>query len=394
MEDSGHAFTSAGLPVSRWRSEPFRIFFPLGVLLGWIGVGHWLTYATGITATYSCKVHGLIQMQAFMVAFAMGFLLTAVPSRTRTPAATPTESSAMITALIVSTAAAMAEWWVLSEIAYAGALLLLGQFALRRFIGRGARRPPAAFVLVPIAAMQGPGGAALIAAAEYKDMPVWASGLGRLMVEQGVFLCLAVGVGGLILPLIGGAPPPPDLGSSPRETWKALAYGGAGLAIFASLVLEQAGFERGGPLLRAIVVAIGLALGGGVWSVPAKTGVHRRLVWLAAWLMPVGLIVSGLWPDYRVPALHILFIGGFSLLAFGVATHVSLGHLNMERHALGRPIAVVVLGTAFMVALLIRFTADSSETYFAHLGWAAAIWIFGSAVWLIFLGPRLLRSQA
>ena len=64
-----------------------------------------------------------------------------------------------------------------------------------------------------------------------------------------------------------------------------------GKQLNASLVLEQAGFERGGPILRAMVVALGLGLGGGAWRAPGKTGLHRRLVWLATWLMPVGLIV-------------------------------------------------------------------------------------------------------
>ena len=393
MAKSEHELYPATSGGSVWRSEPFRIFFPLGVLFAWIGVGHWLTYATGLTSTYSCKFHGLVQMQAFMMAFAIGFLLTALPRRTQTPPVTPIEMWALAAALVVTTVGAIWESWVISELAYAALFVLLGQFALRRFIGRAAgRRPPAAFVLVPIAAIQGFAGAVLIAAAEFQNAPEWAGGLGRLMVEQGVFLCLAVGIGGLILPLMSGASPPPDLGSSPRERWKAIAYGAAGAAIFASLVLEQVGFERSGPMLRAVVVAIGLGLGGGAWRPPGKAGAHRKLVWLATWLMPTGLIVSGLWPDYRVPALHILFIGGFSLMAFGVATHVALGHLNMEQLALGRPPAVVILGVAFMIALFARLAADASNTYFVHLGWASAMWMLGSAVWLVFFGPKLIRS--
>jgi len=300
---------------------------------------------------------------------------------------------ALAVALLVTTGAAIAERWAIAEIAYAAMFVLLIQFALRRFIGRAAgRRPPAAFVLLPIAALQGLAGAAMIAAVEMKDMPVWTSHLGLLLVEQGVFLCLAVGVGSLVLPLMGGSPPPPDLGSSPREAWKALAYAAAGFAIFASLLMEQFGFERSGPLLRAAVVAIGLGFGGGAWRVPGKPGLHRKLVWLSVWLMPAGLIVSAIWPDYRVPALHILFIGGFSLLAFGVGTHVSLSHLNLEQLALGRPPAVIILGAAFIIALCARLAADASDTYFIHLGWAAAMWILGSAAWLAFFGPKLLRS--
>ena len=117
---------------------------------------------------------------------------------------------------------------------------------------------------------------------------------------------------------------------------------------------------------------------------------HRKLVWLAVWLMPVGLITSALWPDYRVPALHILFIGGFSLLVFGVATHVALSHFNLEQLGLGRPPAVIVLGAAILIALGARLAADYSDTYFLHLGWAAATWILGSAVWLVFFCSKLL----
>jgi uncharacterized protein involved in response to NO len=378
--------------ISRWRIEPFRIFFPLGVFLAWIGVGHWLLYATGVAATYSCTFHGLVQMQAFMMAFAIGFLLTLLPRRIQTRPVARMEMVALAAALVVITGAAIAEHWVIAETAYAALFALLIEFALRRFLKRAvARRPPAAFVLLPIAALQGMAGAVLIAAAEAKNVAPWTGHLGLLLVEQGVFLCLAVGVGSLVLPLMGGTPPPADLGSAPRETWKALAYASAGVAIFASLLLEQLGFERSGPLLRAIVVSIGLGFGG-AWRLPGKPGAHRKLVWLSVWLMPVGLIVSALWPDYRVPALHILFIGGFSLMAFGVGTHVALGHFNMEQLALGRPPAVIILGAAFLIALCARLAADFSNTYFLHLGWAAAAWILGSAVWLVFFCSKLLRS--
>ncbi len=378
--------------ISTWRSEPFRLFFPLGVLLAWIGVGHWLLYATGIAATYSCMFHGLIQMQAFMMAFAIGFMLTALPRRTQTPPVARLEMAALVTALIAFAGAAIADYWVIAETAYAALFAVLIEFALRRFLMRAVgRRPPAAFVLLPIAAMTGIVGAGLIAAAEMNTLAPWTGHLGLLLVEQGVFLCLAVGVGSLVLPLMSGMPPPADLGSAPRETWKAVAYASAGAAIVLSLILEQFGFDRGGPMLRALVVSLGLGLAGGAWRPPCKPGAHRKLVWIAVWLMPLGLLASAIWPDYRVPALHILFIGGFSLMAFGVGTHVTLSHFNLDQLALGRPPAVIILGAAFLIALLARLAADFSNTYFIHLGWAAAMWMLGSAVWLIFFCSKMLR---
>jgi uncharacterized protein involved in response to NO len=381
----------AATAPSRWRAEPFRVFFPLGVLFAWVGVGHWLLYALGVTATYSCQLHGLVQMQAFLMAFALGFLWTAVPRRTATAPPSATEMAAASVALVVTTAAATAERWIVAEVAYAALFLLLLAFAMRRFVGSGARRrPPANFVLIPLGILHGLAGAAFMVAALLPGGRASFMGLGRLLVEQGVFLCFAVGVGGLVLPLIGGAPPPPDLDAAPGEAWKAVAFGAAGVMIAATLVAEHLGAERAGPLVRAAVVAAGIAAGG-AWRPPAKPGLHRRLVWLAMWLIPAGLAGAGLWPMYRVAALHVLFVGGFSLLAFAIATHVAFAHLGLEALALGRPPAVVVLAVTFVLAMLARVAADASHTYFAHLGWAAATWIAGSAVWLAFLGPRFLR---
>jgi uncharacterized protein involved in response to NO len=377
----------------RWRSEPFRLFFPLGVLLAWVGIGHWLLYSLGVTQTYSCQLHGLVQMQGFMMAFAVGFLLTAIPRRTQTGPPAAAEMTLLAAALIATTAAAVAERWVAAETAYLVVFGAVLRFALQRLrVAAGVRRPPAAFVLVPFAIFHGVVGGLLVLAATLPGVPGTLMALGRLLVEQGVFLCLVVGVGALVLPLMAGAPPPPDLGATPAEKRKAIVYAGGGIAIAVSLVLEWVGYERLGPILRAGVVAAGVGIGGGAWRRPGKPGAHRRLVWLGVWLVPTGLVVAAVWPSYRVAALHILFIGGFSLMAFGVATHVALSHLGLDALATGRPGAVVILGVCFLLALAARLAADMSNTYFDHLGWAAAVWIGGSAVWLAFLGPRLLRG--
>jgi uncharacterized protein involved in response to NO len=379
-------------PGSRWRREPFRVFFPLAVVLGWVGIGHWLLYVAGVTTSYSCLFHGLVQVQAFLMAFALGFLFTAIPRRTSSAPPSTLELGVAVIGLCIVVAAAVAERWALAELAYAILFVLLLQFAVRRFLGGGAaRRPPAAFVLIPIGMLHGLAGAALIAASSLPGTSQTLLAFGRLLVEQGVFLCFAVGIGGLVLPLMSGATPPADLGSSPRERRKAAAYLLAGMLIFASFVVEQQGGVRFGPLLRAAVVALGLGVGGGAWRPPGKPGLHRRFVWVSAWLMPAGLAFAALMPDYRVPALHVLFIGGFALMAFGVATHVALTHLNLETLALGNPPAVAVLGGSIILAMLGRLVADWSATYFEHLGAAAAVWIAGSAVWLAFIGPKLLR---
>jgi uncharacterized protein involved in response to NO len=333
-------------------------------------------------------------MQSFMLAFAVGFLFTAIPRRTASAPPSPAEIGAVMMLLVVTTTAAVFEQELPAQIAYACVFALVLRFAVRRFrASAGSRRPPAGFVLVPIAVASGLVGAVLLGVSMQAPVPPWLERFGRLLVQQGVFLCLAAGVGSLVLPLMSGAAPPADLGSSTRETWKAIGYAAIGVVILASLAMEARGSVRAAPLLRAVAVTLGLCVAGGAWRRPGKPGLHRRFVWLSVWLIPLGLCLAGLWPEYRVPALHVLFIGGFALMAFGVATHVTLSHLGLETLREGRPPAVAFLGIAMLVAMLARVTADWTDSYFAHLGWAAGTWLAGTAVWLVFVATKLRGRQ-
>ena len=81
-------------------------------------------------------------------------------------------------------------------------------------------------------------------------------------------------------------------------------------------------------------------------------------MWLALRLTPLGIALAALWPEYRIPALHVTFIGGFGLMAFAVASHVAYGHLGLESLRDGRPAAVVLAGGGIVLAMLARLAAD------------------------------------
>ena len=68
-------------------TDPYRIFFPLGIILGAIGVSIWPLYYYGVTEGYSGRAHAFTQTDGFLYAFIVGFLLTAIPrfTGTRTP---------------------------------------------------------------------------------------------------------------------------------------------------------------------------------------------------------------------------------------------------------------------------------------------------------------------
>jgi len=362
-------------------------------VLTWIGIGHWVAYQEGWISTYSCLAHGLVQIQGFLLAFALGFLLTALPRRTQSA---PTSGRAIVGAAVAlagSTAAAFLDRWWIAEALTVAIVAGIVAFALRRFVaGSAGRRPPAAFVLLPIGLACAVAGAVLVGANTVVDGRSTLVA-GRLLLEQGVFLCLVMGAGSLVLPLMSGAAPPPDLGTSPAITRRAVAYGAAGLIVVATLLWEAAGSSRLAPVVRGLVVAATIVSGAGLLTPLELPGWNRRLARLAAWLVPSGIVLSGLIPDYRVPALHVTFIGGFGLLAFSVATHVTASHLDIPRIRDGRSWVVALTAGAILVAMAGRVTADSTQTYFEHLAAAGAVWIAGTAIWLAVLGPRWFRGE-
>jgi uncharacterized protein involved in response to NO len=54
-------------------TDPYRIFFPLGIVLGVIGVSIWPLYYFAIVGSYSGRVHAFVQTDGFLYSFIAGF---------------------------------------------------------------------------------------------------------------------------------------------------------------------------------------------------------------------------------------------------------------------------------------------------------------------------------
>ena len=78
-------------------NEPFRVFFPTGLLLGIIGVALWPAYYFGIIATYPSISHARLMIEGFMASFIIGFLGTAGPRITSTSPFSRTEVLVLLT---------------------------------------------------------------------------------------------------------------------------------------------------------------------------------------------------------------------------------------------------------------------------------------------------------
>jgi len=389
----------------RWqhvRAEPYRLFFPLAFLLGILGVAHWVLFTTGLISHYLRRFHGVTQTQSFLLAFAAGFLCTAIPKRTRTAPASWLELGALLIFLPAVSLATLFEYDAIGQLAYAAALLTLAQFAVRRFFDVGPghpiavqstapRRPPASFAMVPVGLLAGLVGAALGIVGR-RAASNWALVLGERLTFEGVFICLALGVGAFFLPLAGRGEAAPDVGPGQRRP--ALAYAAAAAGIIASLVAEAGGWPRAGASVRG-AIALAVLVASGTWRPPSRPGTNRRLLWMAMWAIPVGLFGAAVFPGVRVEALHVMFVGGFGVLAFSVSTHVTFAHTGQESRQAARAWPVVAFGLLFAVAMMFRISAVANpNSYFRSLGIAASLWLLGTMVWAAYVLPSIVRRPA
>jgi len=364
------------------RRDPYKLFFPLGLLCGWLGVSHWFFYGFGYIPAYSGLGHALILTGAMLGAFAYGFLLTMVPRRTQTQPAHWIEIALGIVAIVITAVAANRNKIEIAAYGYAAQMAVLMAFSARRTESKSAtRRPPATFVLIPMACAAGIAGAVFIVRMYNGQGSLEAYLIGRELIQQAVYLCLLVGVGSLIVPLIFGNPVPPDLDDSRRSLYGRVAFFALGAAIIATCALSPWA-PRLTIALRAVVVAIALfATGVARW--PGKPGAHRWLVALAAWLAPVGLAGAALFPKHSIAGMHVMFIGSIGLLVFAVSAHVTMGHGDRTKLMNGWSVRAVCFGALTLTALGMRATAHLwPEHYFTILGVASAVWIAGSMAWL------------
>jgi uncharacterized protein involved in response to NO len=377
-----------------WRREPYRVLFPLGVLLAWAGIGHWLLIAVFEVGAYNGVFHSIAQIEGFMMAFGTGFLFTALPRRTRSAPPAAWEMGLACLAPVATTISAWAGAIALAQVFWGSLVLMLIAFAGRRLIGRAAgRRAPNCFVWIPLALLTATLGAGLIGAQRGLGRDYWwLHGLGQDLILQGLFLGLIVGVGGMVLPLLTRGDPPPDGTDAPRDRWIRVGHAAAALALIGTFVLESRVSPAAGYAARSLLVLALLVGVTRVWRPPTLPGWHRWLIWISAWCLPAGYGLAALTPAYEQAGLHVVFVGGFALMALSVGLHVSLAHGGYQRTVRSRPWQVPVMGVLVLVAVAARAAMAYAPTHvWTLMGVASASFLLATVAWMHLLLPRMWR---
>lgn len=365
----------------RWRRQPYRLFFSLGMLLAWAGVLHWLLHSLGVLADYRPIFHAMAQIQGFVTCFAVGFLFTALPRRTGTAAPSAWQMVLATAMPVGTTVAAWYQRWAVAQTCWLTLLFVLAIFAWPR-ISRGTRRPPDSFLWIPAALLCGIVGSLMTGALALGDEYRAWHDIGQRLALQGTFLSLVLGAGGMVLPLMTRGESVPDAADTPRSRRARLGHGVCAVLLASSFWIEVELSLRGAYFMRAAIVLAVLLAAAKLWKPPSVPGWHRRLIWLSGWMLPLGYLLAGAFAEHRKAGLHVVFIAGFALMVFSVGLHVILAHGGYRDRVDGKPWQVPLIGGLILVAAGARVLVDFDQTrFFSWIGVSAAAFLLASLFW-------------
>ncbi len=374
-------------------AEPFRIFFPLATLLGISGVSLWPLFFTGLHKFYPGLMHARLMSEGFLAGFVIGFLGTALPRLLSAPPLRRGELWTLVALYLLSAGLHIGHQVRAGDAAFIGLMLCFGAFMVGRVRGR-AELPPPGFVLVAFGFLSGLVGPVLWLC----GLQEWVSGpvmmFGAILLNQGFVLFPLLGIGTFLLPRflrLRDVRSLTEERAASRGWWlRALFSAVTGLVLLASFWLEAS--RPGMPMaawLRAIAAIVYLA---------AMIPFHRQTrplptaslaAQLALLALAVGLIFPLFWPGQRLAGLHVVFLGGFSLITFTVATRVVLGHSGHEALFETRLPALQIATVLLLAGAALRAFGDFSPERPHWLNAASYLWMLAAGVWGFSVLPRV-----
>jgi uncharacterized protein involved in response to NO len=388
-------------------AEPFRIFFPLATLLGISGVSLWPLFFSGLHQSfYPGLMHSRLMIHSFLGGFVFGFLGTAMPRLLSAPPLRAVEVWTLV-ALHVITAGfhiAMPRLLAVHPILWGDAAFLVQMLCFAAILARRLRSrvelPPPGFVLVAFGLASGFAGTLLWLA----GMKGWVGGdwmlLGNAMLNEGFVLFLILGAGSFLIPRflrIAGVPELSDeRRASPAWRRRALFAAGAGSLLLGGFFVTA--FVPGSATLAAVLRSAAIAAYLPVFAPIHRTPEPLRTVPLCV-LLGMSAIFAGLlfplaFPMQRVAGLHIVYLGGFSLITFTVATRVVLGHSGNAGLFDGRVPALLAAAALLITGTVLRTAGDFATARPEWLSGASYAWMLAALIWSFAILPKVRQPDS
>jgi uncharacterized protein involved in response to NO len=178
--------------------------------------------------------------------------------------------------------------------------------------------------------------------------------------------------------------------ASPGWLLRAAFSCATGIALLASYWIEAGNLlAPSAAWLRAIAAVVFLAtmIPFHRQSDPLRTAAFAAQLSLLA--LVVGLIFPLFSPAQRVAGMHIVFLGGFSLITFTVATRVVLGHSGNEALFDTRLPSLQFATLLIVTGTVLRAAGDFMATRPHWLNGASYVWMLAAGVWGFSILPKV-----
>ncbi|MCB0349980.1 MAG: NnrS family protein [Bdellovibrionales bacterium] len=330
-------------------TDPYKILFPLGGVLGLFGVALWPLFTYGLITFYPRQSHASIMYFGFLWSFVAGFMMTAIPRMTQAAKANTFEVAGAVLLVIIQVAVSVVLSFKASVFVFILQSVFLIIFVLRRFLLHK-RVPFFGVLFIPFAFFQAFAGAVVYLV--WRPDPY----VFFLLSGEAFILNLILGVGSRLIPVISRLPNAvmPDVATPDK---KLATYLSLALILNLSFYVQLFYSQQMGLILRLAVI---LWVAFRVIKIYLKSEQNTLLGWglRAGLLFLLSSYLVNLYEGaIHLPAQHLLFIGGFTLITLMVATRVVLAHggVSLDYELKSKRIFIIILSVS--MAAILRYLA-------------------------------------
>lgn len=370
------------------RFDLYRLYFPLGWLIGLWGAFVWVLFKFSLIA-YPGAIHPEIMIGGFLLPFILGFLMTAIPKLTSSFGPQKTD---YIASFLISTNLLMAV--VSSSPFYFRISSLISVLFLLFFIGTRfkARKStlPNAFVFILLGIIMELFASSIFILSEKFQFSSQIESLARLLYFQGFVMCFIIGVGSRIIPSIFGHMVQNNgvLKEASKKSYLFLV-----LLFFLTYFVEVFYSPFIGANFRSLILLMIFTIEWKIFESPKNKSYMTIGLWIATWAILLGHTLANYFVEYYIHFIHLYYISGISLLTFLIASRVSLSHSGIGLEIEKKSKKYIVLNSCIVLAALTRVVAGFVPSiYFDHLFYAASVWIFVVIFWGSFIFTKILDS--
>lgn len=350
--------------------DPYRFFFPLGILFLIIGSLVWIP-SIWTEDFYPSQWHHFLMINGFIYSFIGGFLFTAVPRFSSSFFLKKWE-------LVLFTSLYFLFFVKLPLGAYILGLLqsiTILLFLLRRIVYRK-QNPPHTFVFIFL-------GLAMNAFFNICFLGDW-SPLGMETMNDFLPIVLIIlGVGGRLVPGILGHK---EIVMKQRSQYERPApmYKVIPFHVYLMMVLFIASLYL--PSDYSFILYLILSLIWGFFFCHLHKAPREKTsltwgIWSASWMLILSFVLKVFMGVDDPHITHFLFVGTFFTLTLLVATRVLVAHSNQGKELENSKVLIWFVGLSYLAMLTRVSVVFMPDQFFTHLGYASGTLLIAFGIW-------------